>query len=250
MLVFKKIVKWYGEGDAGAGDTGNAGAGDTGAGNAGDGGTKSTFTQEDVNRIVAAERRQSEQTIKLLKETIDNRKGDDGKDVTAKLAEIQKTHESQLQVVKDEHGKKLTKAEKEYKELQQKHVALESEYHNTLISTSITGAASKHNAFNPAQILSMVSANAKVQEVIGADGKVAGKKVVVSLPSIEDATKSVTLPAEEAIKYMYDHPESYGNLFKSHLEGANLGGKSGGKAAPSYQGDFESFRKARTNTNG
>lgn len=233
-----KNVSWYGEGDpAPAPAPVPAPADDP---------TPKTFTQEELNHHIASARRADAQSIELLKQAVSQqKKGGDSDDISAKLAEIQKTHASSIEVMKGEHEKTVAKLTKQAKDMEARAASLEKEYHDTLITSEIASAAAANQAYNPAQILSMMKPAAKVSDVLDATGKPTGqRRVMVTLPKPENPQETLTLPAGEAIKHMFDHPDQYGNLFKTHMQGITIGGTQSDHSAAAFAGDYNDYRKA------
>jgi hypothetical protein len=203
------------------------------------------FTQDELNNHIATARRQDQQALSVLKQELDAMKANGDKDITSKLSTLQQTHDTNIKLIKDEHEKLSKKGEARIKELTEGLNALTSKYHGELVATSITSAAVKHNAFNPAQLDSILRPKSKVVDEIGSDGKPTGvTKVMVTLPDVKDSAKSLTLSTEEAVKYMFDNPEHWGNLFKSHLQGVKIG--EGQASGPDYT-DFNAFRRSKEN---
>ena len=226
------------EGEGGAGDGAGVGAG-AGAGvvaatvagasagaaaAAGD----SRFTQDDLNRFLAEDRRKhqvqlqkmesqlnelakskslTEQERQTLKENLDT------------IAGQLRTKEQQLTLEKrqleEQYQVKVQDAEK-------KAQVWEALFRDSTIDRSLQDAAVKHEAFNPAQLVTQLRPWTRVIEVMDEKtGKPTGKyKPVVDMPDVDATTNEqaiMTRSPEEAVKRMKEMPEQWGNLFRSNV---------------------------------
>jgi hypothetical protein len=226
------------EGEGGAGDGAGAGAAAgvgvvaaTGAGanaatGAAAGAAETRFTQEDLNRFLAEDRRKhqvqlqkmesqlnelakskslTEQERQTLKENLDT------------IAGQLRTKEQQLTLEKrqleEQYQVKVQDAEK-------KAQVWEALFRDSTIDRSLQDAAVKHEAFNPAQIVTQLRPWTRMMEIMDEKaGKPTGKyKPVVDMPDVDATTNEqviMTRSPEEAVKRMKEVPEQWGNLFRS-----------------------------------
>jgi len=226
------------EGEGGAGDGAGAGTGAgagvgaaTGAGasaaaTAATGAAETRFSQEDLNRFLAEDRRKhqvqlqkmesqlnelakskslTEQERQTLKENLDT------------IAGQLRTKEQQLTLEKrqleEQYQTKVQDAEK-------KSQVWEALFRDSTIDRSLQDAAVKHEAFNPAQIVTQLRPWTRMIEVMDEKaGKPTGKyKPVVDMPDVDATTNEqviMTRSPEEAVKRMKEMPEQWGNLFRS-----------------------------------
>lgn len=250
-----------GSGDAGAGD-GQAGSGAAGAAGAagaggpgspsGQGGSpsaggddkggkgKNLFTQDDVNRFLAEDKRKHQTALAQMEAKLQEALADKSmteatrKALEENLAAVQgqmRTKEQQLahekKQLKDAHRNELT-------ELKKKLVFWEGLYRESTIDRALQDAAVKNDAFNPSQVVVLLRSDTKLlEEVDEKTGTTTGKyRTVVSMQGVDPKTgEQVTLSCtpEEAVKRMKELPDVYGNLFKSGVvSGIGAGTATGG----------------------
>lgn len=238
MLADIRHPAYEGEGDDDSGaaggstataDTGGdaGGAGGYESGDSSDGANKTSFTQDELNRILADDRRKhQEQVKKALKEVEALRS-------KAKLtAEERSALDKRVQTLQDEllTKEELAKKEKErlQKEAHQKIKTLESErdswrdrYTNSSIRRAITDASVKNNAFNPSQIVALLQGDTRLVEELDDQGSPTGRfRPKVRFEDVGDDGSTITLDLspEDAVKRMRELPD-YLNLFKGEGKG-------------------------------
>ncbi len=269
ILPFRLVYE--GEGGEG-GDGGDGGEGDGGEGDGGEGektGDKTTtdnndkakgktFTQDDVNKLLAEDRKKNQQSRTKLIETLEKFK------TTANLTEQEKENLAQrIEQLQNEtltaqelakkdkdalvkgHAKELTKAN-------QQTDFWKSLYSKEKIDREITDAAIEFEAASPQQIRRLLSGDTKLVETIDKDGKPTGvwtPKVNFAITSDEDgSSKILELNVKEAVKRMKEMPE-HGNLFKTSATGGvgsyNVSGGSTfkGKTPPTDPVEYAKWRK-------
>jgi len=192
-----------------------------------------TFTQEQVNKILAEDRRKHQgNTAKALEEL-------EAVKAKAQLSENERTElDSRIELLnntlltKEEIAlKEKNTLEKKYKTdfdaLTEKHSTLESKYNEETITRAITDASvsTDIDAFNPAQIVAILKPNTQLVEVLDENGKPTGAfKPMVKFDDINEDGKPVTLDLTilEACKRMTEM-DNFLNLFK----GKGTGGTGG-----------------------
>jgi hypothetical protein len=221
-----------------------AGAADAGAG-AGAGTGDARFTQDDVNRMLADDRRKHQakldQVQRTLTETLE------GKNLSVRereslaaqvetLAAEKRTREEQLV-----HEK--TQMEKQYgKQLADSNKALadaQALYHSEKTERALTDAASGNDAFRPEQVVTVLRPYTRLEPIKDEKGKIVGQKVLIDFPDTDEdgqPTKVVHTP-ESAVRRMRELPKKYGNLFNSGVVSgigsqATAGGPGGGPIDP------------------
>lgn len=228
-------------GTSGAGSSGSGagGAGGTAAGSGGAGGAAGkTFSQDDVNRMMAEERRKHEDKTKTAITQLEEMKKAAGLSDKART-----TLETQIEEYKNSL---LTKEEQTKKELEKKDkefkTALETtskerdfwntQYANETAKNQILQSAGVHGAISAEQLTELVMPKTRLVEILDAEGKATGKfQPRVKFPTTNDKKEAIELDltVEETIKRMKDEPERFGNLFKSTIQGGlGAGGSSGG----------------------
>lgn len=189
------------------------------------GGTK-TFTQDEVNKIVAADRRKLEESLKKAEKSYT--------DVLANknlTEQERKTLEENLSTVQGQLRTKEQQATMEKKQLEEmftgklaeaekKGQTWEAMYRDSTVERALQDAAVRNDAFSPSQITTLLRPWTRLMEITDEKtGKPTGAfKPMVDFPDVDTNTgEAVILPRtpEEAVKRMKELPESYGNLFKS-----------------------------------
>jgi hypothetical protein len=253
------LASFEGEGGAGAGagDGGGAGAGPgvgagagTGAGAAagagagagtGVGAGDGRFTQDDVNRMLADDRRKHQAQIqrveKMLEETAasKNLTIQEREQLAQQLEDLRKetrTKEQQLahekKQLEEQLTGKITSAEKAAKEW-------EARYREGIVERTLMDAAVSGAAYDAETMMDVLRPKTRLTEITDEKtGKGTGKfKVVVDFPDTDPNTgePTVTLHTpESAVKRMKELPK-YANLFKSNIvSGIGSSAATGGLA--------------------
>jgi len=199
-----------------------------------------TFTQDEVNSLIAKERSKDKDRVNKLMTQLEEVKS------SVSLTQQEKEGiEQQLETLRSEL---LTKEELSARERKKIEAQLSSErdaaikagkawqsrYETATINRSLLDAAVAAEAFAPQQIMAILSPTSKVVEQLGSDGKPTGEFSVAV--QFEDADKdgkpiSLQLTPAEVVKRMKELPERFGNLFKSGvvagIGAGNTGGASG-----------------------
>jgi len=243
-------LKWYrffdneggdngdggGEGGDTGGDTGGSG-GDTGGSGEGDGGT--TFTQEDLNRVLAEDRRKHQARYKTLEASYEKilQEGNLHKTQREKMVEeledLQKAFRTKEQQAEYERKQQAKKYQDELTQATESASRWEKMYKSSVIEKSIQDAAASAGAFNTSQIISLVKPMTKMVEDTDAEGRPTGTmSPKVDFPDVDEKTgeQIVTLRTpQEAVKRMKELTDMYGNLFRSNVvSGIGTGSATGG----------------------
>lgn len=230
-----------GAGGAGAsvGGTPSSPAGKPGAGGQ-QSGKAAVFTQEDVNRFLAEEKRKNRATLAQTEAKLQEALADKSmteatrKALEENLAAVQgqmRTKEQQLahekKQLEDTHRNELT-------ELKKKLVFWEGLYRESTIDRALQDAAVQNDAFNPSQVVIILRNNTKLlEEVDERSGQTTGKyRPVVYMDGTDQKTGEpvqLNMTPAEAVKRMKELPDVYGNLFKSGVvSGIGAGTATGG----------------------
>ncbi len=226
------ILAYEGEGDAAAAAAAEAArkAAEEAAKNKG-------FTQDDVNRMMAEERRKTKvQSDKIMAEleavkgkaTLSTQEREELEQRLEQLRSETMTKEElakqQIDKLRKEGDAKLANALKDAETWRTRHTA-------ELISRSLTDAAVANEAYNPGQIVAQLSPNTRLVEELDEQNKPNGRFVVkVKITEKDKEGKEITLdlPVTEAVKKLSDK-EDFANLFKGKgvggLGGQNRAGK-------------------------
>lgn len=197
------------------------------------------FTQDDVNKFLADDRRKHTQKYEQLesayRDALENQNlsSEQRGQLEAKLDELQKTFRSKEQQL--EHDKRLLEERysKDVKEQAEKAVLWENKFRQTLIDRTLQDAAVTNDAFNPTQILALLRPMTKIVEKTDDQGKSTGELVpIVDLTDIDTKTGESIITRrtpEDAVKRMRELPDLFGNLFKSNVvSGVGAGRAAGG----------------------
>jgi hypothetical protein len=202
-----------------------------------DPGKGKTFTQEQMNAILAEDRRkhktQQQKTLdelNALKAQTDIG-GANAAEYEAKLEELQNSLLTNEQLAKREKDKMDKRHEKELGELKENYDKLNKKYTSETIIRAITDASVTNKAFSPEQIVAILGPNTRLAEVLDDSGEKTG--LVTPKIKFDDADKdgkpvTLDLTPDEAIKRMKEI-DKFANLFQG--EGVSgLGGstRSGG----------------------
>lgn len=202
-----------------------------------------TFTQAELNAILAEEKKKLQEKSA---ETIANLKNlERTANLTAQERDDLKTR------IKAMEESLLTKEEKSKKELEETHKAFQDQlkesrlgedrwrglYTNSSVENSLTAAASEEKAFNPAQIHALLSSRTVLEEERDTVGKLTGKFVVQVHDTVvaeDGSVKSVKVSVKDAVKKLKESKE-HANLFYSDKQGGTGGvlrSVPGGSGAP------------------
>lgn len=201
--------------------------------------TPKTFTQDELNKIVADEKRKTKlQSDKLVTEleamkSKVNLNNQDREELEARIEAIKSesmTKEELLKQEKDRNEKKL-KTDLEAKTAEAN--SWKTRFTSQTINRTITDAAIATEAFNPKQIVAQLLPNARLVDVLDESNKPTGEFVAkVKITETDKDGKAITLDLEvgEAVKKMSDQAE-FANLFKGKGTGGTGGqNRGGGKA--------------------
>ena len=238
----------------GAGDAVAAAAAAAGGGSAGSVQDPSKlFSQEDLNRILADDRRKHQAALQRAEKTLEemaaskNLTLQEREQLAQQLEDMRKetrTKEQQLayerKQLEEQFQKQLTD-EKKAREM------WEQRYRGETVERALMDAAVGGDAFNTNTVMSVLRPLTRLTEITEEKtGKSTGRfKVVVDFPDTDpttgDPTESLLTP-ESAVKRMKELPQIYGNLFKSGVV-SGIGSSSATGGLASGGGGKVDFRK-------
>lgn len=222
------------------------------------GGDKS-FTQAEVNTVLAEQKRKMQ---KAQTETIEELEA-----LKAK-AELTTTERNDLEDrIKNMKTANMTAeelAKQERRHTDTEHLQLvetltgdrdqwKNRYTNATISRSITDASVEHDALVPEQIIAILRPGTQLEEVLDAEGKKTGNyvpQVSFEITDEEGQTKTLKLTVSKAVEKMREIPK-YQNLFKIEGQGGlgqynKSGNKGGGQVdVKKLAQDPKAYREAR-----
>lgn len=214
-----------GAGDGGAGD-GRVGDGGTGAGGAGagDGGAKKTFTQEEVNELLAKNKRTLQAKLsaaeKAHQQLLENKHltEDERTRLETSLEELRSASRTKEQQLIHEKKQLEERLSNQLKEAQEKVTKTWQMYENSTIERALVDAAIANEAYNPDQVATLLRRSAKLVEKKDEQGKSLGSyEVMVELADQHAETGEpliTTRTPDAAVKRMKELKQNL-NLFKS-----------------------------------
>jgi len=219
---------------------------------------KGHFTQEQVNTIVAEEKRKTQDRQKTLITELEEAK----KNVDLTVADrsqleqrIEDLKTSSL-TAEEKQKREADKAKKEYdsqvKTLTADRDSWQTKHAELMIDTAITKAAANEKALYTEQIAALLIPKTKLVETLDADGQPSGNfEPKVSFPDTDKNDKPIILEltVPETVKRMKEL-EQYGNLFEGDKKGGMGAAGSQGKGkkidlAKLAKTDMAAYRKLR-----
>ncbi len=196
------------------------------------------FSQDDVNKFLADDRRKHVQKYEALetayKEALNNQTltTEQRRALEAKLEDVQKTFRSKEQQLEHEKKQWEEKYQVETKDLQEKVVVWEQRYRQSLLDRELQDAATVNDAFSSSQIIALLRPMTQIIEEHDEQGKPLGKySVVVDLQDIDTKTNEQIITRRtpsDAVKRMRELPQLFGNLFKANVvSGVGQGSATG-----------------------
>ena len=221
-------------------------------------GGKTSFTQDEVNAIIAKERAADKKRNEQLVQQLESLKS------TSKMTSDEKAAlESRIEELKTQHMTKEELAARDRKKLEEElsgardsaineAKSWKSRYESSTIQRALVDEAVKGDAFSPHQIMELLSPRSKVVEALDDKGKPVGNFIVqIAFDDVDKDKKPVTmqLTPAEAVKRMKELPERFGNLFKSGVRGGlgsgNASGTDGNATVASAIKSPEAYRASR-----
>ena len=220
------------------------------------GGATKVFSQEDVNRIMANEKRaynaEKQKTIDELEalKTKANLTDEERIQYDERIETMRNELLTKEELTQKERKKLETRYQKEVDELTKDREGWKQKYVSSTITRAIIDAAISNDAFVPEQIVNMLQSNTRLVEELDAEGKPTGDLVPkVKLSDTDKDGKPVTLELSpiEAVKRMKDM-DRFLNLFKGAGTGGIGGMNRSGGTQPTLKNlakDPAAYRKAR-----
>jgi len=219
--------------------------GDRGAQSAG----QRTFTQEELNKFLADDRRKHQKKYETLEasyqQLLENQSL--SKEERKKLEESLENLRAQYRTKEQQAAHERKKLEEEYQErlgeVEKRAELWQNRYTDSTIERSLQDAAVAHESFSPSQIITLLKPQTKMVEKTGEKGKGLGEyEPMVDFADIDLETGAPLMTRrtpEEAVKRMKELPHLYGNLFKSGVVSGIGGNSSTGNLAPGANGQID-----------
>lgn len=189
-------------------------------GNTGNAQDTKTFTQDELNKILAEDKRKHQEKYQQLeisyKELLQNQNltKEDRDKLQSRLEDAQKMQRSKEQQIEHDRKKAEEQYQTELKTAEEKASFWESLFKKETVARSLQDAAAASDAFNPTQIVGLLRQYTELKDV---DGKLTP---MVEFPDIDEKTGeeiSTLRTPLEAVKRMRELPKLWGNLFKSNV---------------------------------
>jgi hypothetical protein len=224
-------------------------------------GSPPQFTQDDINKFLAEDRRKHVEKYKQLEASYQNilqTKGlaeDERSKLKIEFEDLQKTFRTKEQQMEFEKKQATLKYESELGDWKQKAQSWESMYKDQVIQTSLQDAAISGEAFKAEQIIGLLRPMTELRPEVDKDGRETGRLVpMIDFPDIDEKTgesiKTLRSP-KDAVKRMKELPAHWGNLFKSNVVSGVGSGSAAGQIPSGGRVDVtkltaEQYRKLRS----
>ena len=239
--------------------TGETGTGSEGSGagsSEGQGGNQGkTYTETEFNSHMAKARKEWDAKIKKIQDqltevsTLKMGTDQEKEELAARLEQIRTeslTKEEQARVAQEKEKKKY---ETDIADFKKKGEYWQGLYNEMYINNELLTAATKHEAVSPTQILALLQRDAQVVPVLDDKGQTTGKYKVTIKHNDPKTQKTLDLSPDEKLKLMLEDTTSFGNLFKTTLNGGKGDSNSTKPPTEVYTGDMNAFMSRRQKTN-
>ncbi len=220
------------------------------AGGTGNGDGDRSFSQADVNTILAEDKRKHQERYAQLegehRELLESQSltEEERKKLNSRIADLQGAQRTKEQQIEFDRKKTEEKYTTSLKEAQDRGNHWETLYKKETVVRAILDAASLGDAYNPAQIVDFLEPKTELKDI---DGSLTP---MVNFPDIDEKTgapvQTLCSPAD-AVKRMRQLTKKHGNLFKSNV----VSGVGAGQGDPAVSDvdyksiDAETYRKNR-----
>jgi len=194
-----------------------------------------TMTQDDLNKMMADNRRKLTQQNEALLGELSGIKeqakltGQAKDDLEERIEKLQEAHMSAEEIAKKNISKAAKNHVDELAKVSKDREAWQKRYTRERVATELTNAAIAAKATVPEQIVNLLGPETYLSEVLGDDGKGTGVyDTLISFNDVDDDGKPVTLKLapDAVLKRMQELPDRFGNLFINPGAGG-MGGSSG-----------------------
>ncbi len=208
-----------------------------------------TFTQEELNKFLADDRRKHLKKYETLEtsyqQLLENQSL--SKEDRNKLEESLENLRAQYRTKEQQAAHERKQLEEEFtvrlEDVQQRAELWQQRYTDSTIERSLQDAAIAHESFSPSQIVTLLKPQTKMVEKTDEKGHGRGEFApMVDFPDKDPDTGEPIMTqrtSEEAVKRMKELPELYGNLFKSGVVSGIGGNSATGGLAPGANGQID-----------
>lgn len=171
------------------------------------------FSQDDLNRILAEERRKHQDKLKKLEETASKYEltEKEKKELASQFEEFKKQFMTKEELAKQEAEKQATAHKTQVDELTADRNNWQSLFTSRVAKADIATAAVKHKAFSASQLELMLAPRVKVVPVMNKEGKPTGDYQAVYPMAGKDGDM-IDVPVIEAVGKLREN-EEFANLF-------------------------------------
>lgn len=204
-------------------------------------GDEAKFTQADVNRLLAENKRGLQEKLKELekaKSTLEtsyqgllqskNLEDEQRGSLEKSLKDLQAQFKTKEQRLADEKKELETQAKQRIDSLEADALKWKTMFTDSSITNSLITAASEHEAYNENQIVTVLRSQTKLVDKLDGNGKPTGDLVPMVEMNIMNAEtnlpETLQMTPSEAVAQMKRMPE-WQNLFRSNVR-SGLGGNS------------------------
>jgi hypothetical protein len=213
-----------------------------------------TFTQDEVNSIVAKEVGDFKTKVKTLQDTVESTLNNAKLAKGEKEALENKLKESMTTVELAEREKQRITSEtaKQLEITTEAAKNWQNRFMTSTIRRDLYDAAISNDAFSPEQIATLLSGAATLEEILEGDKPTGNFVTKVALDDKDTKGNPIklVLTASEAVKKMKEMPDRFGNLFKGALKtgtGTDGTGKAGKEMTLAEAAkDAQTYRENRT----
>jgi len=203
----------------------------------GDGDTK-LFTQADLNRILAEDKRKHQERMSQLEAELATLSEDRSltenarEQLNRQLEDLRKTFRTKEQEIEFQRKQEAEKYQNELKDFRTKAERWEAKYRSEKMTRALQDAAANAGAFRSEQIVALLKPMTELKEK---DGDFVA---MIDFPDIDEKTgeeiKTLRTPSD-AVKRMKELPKIWGNLFESNV----VSGVGSGQGQVSGAGDVD-----------
>jgi len=186
-----------------------------------------TFTQEQVNTLLATEKRKQEQKnskritqLEAIRDSSSLTK-EENDSLNQQIEDLSNEYKTEKQLAAENSARTQKKYETDISKLTQDKEEWQNKYTNMVIINDIVSAASGNDAFENEQIVAILQPKTRLAEAVDDEGKKTGfLESKVKFTGLDNDGNSVELDIspKDAVKRMTEM-EKYGNLFKGSATG-------------------------------
>lgn len=216
------------------------------------GGDNKTFSQDDLNRFLADDRRKTEAKYKdkvdsletSYQEAINNNAigGEDRQELENQLEDLRARHRTKEQQLAFDKKQAEEASTQRISELEARSNQWESRFTESTINRELQSAAVEFDAYNPDLVVTHLKGSTSLEDKVDQDGKPTGQLAPMVTMTVKNedtgVAEALKMTPSEAVAYMKKNPESYGGFFKNNIR-EGIGGTSSTGGAMSGDGTVD-----------